>query len=82
MHPMKEYMESILGKPARQQDLGSFLAHDKKVLRFYSVWDDRDSLYGDLLRFKIHYYLVDDTMEIVPQHTRNRYDSASSSKTG
>ena len=68
---MKEYMESILGKPAKMQDLGSFLAHDKQVLRFYTVWDDTDSLYGDLLRFKIHYYLVDDTMEIVPQHERN-----------
>lgn len=50
--------------------LGSGLC---QVLRFLAVWDDRDSLYGDLLRFKIHYYLVDDTMEIVPQFERNWY---------
>jgi hypothetical protein len=42
------------------------------VLRFFTVWDDRGTLFGDLLGFKIHYYLVDDTMEIVPVHERNR----------
>ena len=31
MHPMTEYMESILGKPVKMQDLGSFLEHDKQV---------------------------------------------------
>lgn len=34
MHPMKEYMESILGKPVKMQDLGSFLEHDKKVVEW------------------------------------------------
>jgi hypothetical protein len=43
-----------------------------QVLRFFTVWDDRDSLYGDLLHFKVHYYLVDDSMEIVPVFGRNR----------
>jgi len=41
------------------------------VLRFYALWDDTDSLYGDQLHFKIHYYLVDDTMEVVPVWERN-----------
>lgn len=46
MHPMKEYMESILGKPVKMQDLGSFLEHDKKVVERGSgnkplgVWSD------------------------------------------
>ena len=71
MHPMKAYMESILGRPVGMQDLGRFLKYDKKVLRFHCVWDDTDSLYGDIIHFKLHYYLVNDTIEIVPHWDRN-----------
>jgi len=71
MHPMKEYMESLLGRTVAMQDLGAFLEHDKKVLRFNVMWDDTDSLYGDELHFKLHYYLVNDTIEIVPEWDRN-----------
>jgi hypothetical protein len=35
------------------------------VLRFDCLWDDRDSLYGDLMRFTLQYYLADDTMEVL-----------------
>jgi hypothetical protein len=34
------------------------------VLRFTALWDDRDKLYGDLLTFRIHYFLADDTIEV------------------
>jgi len=71
MHPMKEYMESLLGRTVAMQDLGAFLEHDKKVLRFNVMWDDTDSLYGDKLHFKLHYYLVNDTIEIIPEWERN-----------
>ena len=37
---------------------------DRKVLRFYVVWDDRKSAYGELRPFIIQYYLVDDTLEV------------------
>ena len=42
-----------------------FLKYDRKVLRFSAVWDDRGSLYGDLQRFKIHYFLTDNTVEVL-----------------
>lgn len=43
---------------------GPFLQHGGHVLRFWSYWDDRCKLYGDLRYFVIHYFLSDDTMEV------------------
>lgn len=52
-------------KPNRIPDTrGNFLKYDKKVLRFYGYWDDRDNLYGEIHNLEIHYYLADDTIEI------------------
>jgi hypothetical protein len=34
--------------------LRQFLEMDRKVLRFYAVWDDRDSMFGELRKFIIH----------------------------
>ncbi|KAJ9574140.1 hypothetical protein L9F63_008473, partial [Diploptera punctata] len=52
-------------KPNRNIDtLGQFLEFDRKVLRFYGYWDDRQSQYGILHDLEIHYYLADDTIEI------------------
>jgi DUF1126 PH-like domain len=44
--------------------LKQFMEHDREVLRFYCVWDDRASAYGDLRKMIVHYYLSDGTMEI------------------
>ncbi|CAF0986050.1 unnamed protein product [Didymodactylos carnosus] len=44
--------------------LKKFLNHDQHVLRFWAVWDNTDSLYGDIREFVLHYFLSDDTMEI------------------
>ena len=33
------------------------------------AWDDRKSLYGELRPFVLHYYLSDDTMEILEVRT-------------
>jgi len=41
-----------------------FLELDRKVLRFYCVWDDRNSMFGEMRPFIIHFFLVDDTIEI------------------
>lgn len=49
-------------------ELNQFLTLDRKVLRFYSVWDDRGAMFGDVRPFIIHYYLVDDTVEIREVH--------------
>lgn len=37
---------------------------DRKVLCFHCCWDDSQSLFGDKLPYVLHYYLVDDTVEI------------------
>eukprot|EP00002_Diphylleia_rotans_P003312 TRINITY_DN1225_c0_g2_i3.p1 TRINITY_DN1225_c0_g2~~TRINITY_DN1225_c0_g2_i3.p1 ORF type:complete len:460 (+),score=83.06 TRINITY_DN1225_c0_g2_i3:818-2197(+) len=41
-----------------------FLANDRKVLRFYGLWDDRQSLYGEIHKLVLRYFLVDDTIEV------------------
>jgi hypothetical protein len=51
--------------------LDQFLKYDRKVLRFYLAWDDRKSLYGELRPFVMHYYLADDTMEILEVRRAN-----------
>lgn len=44
--------------------LKQFLENDRRVLRFYCVWDDSTSVFGDLRHMVVHYYLSDDTIEI------------------
>ena len=51
--------------------LDQFLKYDRKVLRFYLAWDDRKSLYGELRPFVMHYYLSDDSMEILEVRRAN-----------
>ncbi|EGZ23722.1 hypothetical protein PHYSODRAFT_486787 [Phytophthora sojae] len=48
--------------------------HDlsQKVLRFYASWHDDHPLYPETRHFVIHYYLCDDTVEIVEARDRNR----------
>lgn len=44
--------------------LEKFLEFDSKVLKFDAVWDDRNSVFGDVHELTVYYYLVDDTMQI------------------
>ncbi|OWK13096.1 EFHC1, partial [Cervus elaphus hippelaphus] len=44
---------------------------DGYVLRFYAIWDDTDSMFGECRTYIIHYYLMDDTVEIREVHERN-----------
>ena len=71
MHPQKEYMEALLGKPSSMSDLGSFLVNGQKCLCFDVIWDDTQKLYGDIRNYKLNYFLSDDTMEVLPIHTKN-----------
>lgn len=54
---LKRYLEySFRGRrcnPGREEQVKvlNFLKNDRKVLRFYCCWDDRESLYGDFRRF-------------------------------
>jgi len=45
-------------------NLRRFLDFDGKVLRFYTIWDDRKSLFGERRKFILHYFLVDGRIEI------------------
>lgn len=49
----------------RADSLKQFLDYDRHVLRFNAVWDDRDTKFGEVRRFKLHYFLADDTIEIL-----------------
>jgi len=57
--------------PPEFDKLKQFLELDRKVLRFHCIWDDRDSMFGEIRPCVLHYYLVDDTMEIREVHTPN-----------
>ena len=34
------------------------------MLRFYAVWDDRNNMFGVMRPYTVHYYRVDDTIEV------------------
>lgn len=51
--------------------LRQFLDYDRQVLRFKAYWDDTESLFGDKRELTVHYYLADDTMEILEVLPRN-----------
>jgi hypothetical protein len=57
--------------PSSFDKLKQFLTMDRKVLRFFCVWDDRDSMFGEMRPYILHYYLVDDSVEIREVHEPN-----------
>lgn len=70
-NPMKIFAEAALGNTVNNSNRAGFLQYDRKVLRFQCVWDDRDNLYGDIQYFKVHYFLTDDTMEVLSVYGPN-----------
>jgi len=66
MHPMKEWMEASLGKQMGVEISATqkFLKNDGNVLRFYCVWDDQ-KLLGEKRPYILHYFLADDTVEVM-----------------
>lgn len=48
-----------------------FYMYDKQTLRFYGVYDDTHSLYGDKIMVRLHYFLADNKMEVVADTSRN-----------
>ncbi|KAG7331818.1 hypothetical protein KOW79_005787 [Hemibagrus wyckioides] len=57
--------------PSEYDHLNQFLTMDRKVLRFFALLDDLDSLYGEKRPVSIQYYLVDDSVEIREIHEPN-----------
>jgi len=66
MYPMKEHMEASLGKMMGVNIEGTqrFLRNDGKVLRFFCLWSD-SKVGGEQLSFIVHYFLSDDTVEVL-----------------
>ncbi|NXG78198.1 EFHC2 protein, partial [Baryphthengus martii] len=68
--PYTKERQKILGsmKPLRPYEridtLKQFLEHDRRVLRFFCVWDDPTSMFHDPRELVLHYYLSDDTIDI------------------
>ncbi|XP_053560606.1 EF-hand domain-containing family member C2 [Bombina bombina] len=57
MQPLRPY--------ERIDTLKQFLDHDRQVLRFYCMWDDSPTPFGDIRNLILHYYLADDTIELI-----------------
>jgi hypothetical protein len=56
---------------SKSKKMLGFFEYDRKVLRFYGVWDSRANLFGDELHVRLHYYLADNCMEVLPVQARN-----------
>lgn len=50
---MKVFAEATLGNTVDNSRRAGFIKYDRNVLRFQAVWDDRESLYGDIQRFEV-----------------------------
>lgn len=57
--------------PSDFDKLKQFVSLDRKVLRFDCLWDDRESLHGEIRYLTLHYFLVDDSLEIREVHAAN-----------
>ncbi|XP_067150955.1 EF-hand domain-containing protein 1 [Apteryx mantelli] len=64
--PVRKYIT-----PSDFDQLKQFLTYDKQVLRFYAMWDDTNSMFGENRPYIIHYYLADDTVEVREIHKPN-----------
>ncbi|CAM4687424.1 unnamed protein product [Leuciscus chuanchicus] len=51
--------------------LERFLTLDRQVLRFFALLDNLDSQYGEKRPVTLHYYLVDDSVEVCEHHEAN-----------
>ncbi|GIY48200.1 EF-hand domain-containing protein 1 [Caerostris darwini] len=54
-----------------EEKLFKFLTNDRKVLRFYGMWQDILADPPEMRRVVVQYYLADDTMEVLEDHARN-----------
>lgn len=66
----KEFAELSLGGNRRNARLQQFLENDRRVLRFSCFWDD-PTRYGARQYYTLHYFLADDTVEILEIQARN-----------
>ena len=65
--------DTALLKPSQRAGMkrAKFLKFNNKVLRFYCVWDDRKSMFGDKKNYVLNYYLADDAVEVLERYGAN-----------
>eukprot|EP00929_Paragymnodinium_shiwhaense_P001643 TRINITY_DN101877_c0_g1_i1.p1 TRINITY_DN101877_c0_g1~~TRINITY_DN101877_c0_g1_i1.p1 ORF type:complete len:635 (+),score=101.00 TRINITY_DN101877_c0_g1_i1:98-2002(+) len=66
----KEYNELAAGGSRKNAKLQQYLENDRKVLSFKCFWDD-PTRYGARMYYVLHYYLSDDTVEMLECLARN-----------
>lgn len=66
----REYVELAIGGSRKNRKLQQYLENDRKVLRFQAFWDDQTH-YGLRNYFIVHYYLSEDSVEILEDLPRN-----------
>jgi hypothetical protein len=66
----KEYTELSLGGNRKNPKLQQYLENDRKVLSFKCYWDD-PTRYGARNYYSMHYYLADDSVELLESQPRN-----------
>jgi len=66
----REYTELRLGGNRKNAKLEQFLANDRRVLCFQAYWDDSTN-YGSRNYYTFHYYLADDTVDLLEVLGRN-----------
>ena len=71
----KMQRKSVLRKSINQvsynKNRDKFLQYGSQTLSFQVVWDDREKFFGDIQRFRLVYYLADDTIEVFCHHEKN-----------
>lgn len=67
---LREYNKVALGGTRKNEKLRQYMENDRKVLRFHCYWDDATK-YGTRMYYTLHYYLADDTIEILENLSRN-----------
>jgi len=63
LRPKKKHYKTV-------KNLG-FYEYERKVLRFFGVWDGSEQMFGDEQYVRIHYSLADNKIEVLPIHQRN-----------
>lgn len=66
----KEPQHSYVTPPTFDK-LKQFIDLDRQVLRFSAVWDDRNNMFGEMRPYTLHFYRVDDTIEVREQRQPN-----------
>lgn len=59
-----------LASNRRTENVRQYLENDRKVLRFHCYWDDHTK-YGSRMYMTLHYYLADDSVELLTSFPRN-----------